>query len=345
MKLRKLLVVLALLVPGVSWCQIKISQLPAGTTPTGVELFPAVQSSNTVSLTLNQVVALTITNLNATTIGNLWSGCSTLTALFYGGVCQQVVQSIAVGTMPTGFTASVSQAGNIWTTNISYTAGQSANQFLATPNGGSGPLGLRTIVGSDIPATNLASNANGGVTGILQASNGGCGTSTLLACITALLPAQTGFNGYALTTNGSGTLSWQNSTVTQTSGTFATQISGCSSGGSGTLHYNKTGNIASIYSNGTISCNGSATTANFTMNSVPAAINPTNSQIVPCMMILAAATTGISGYCQVSANTITVWTAVWNSAFIVQGSLSSGYFASGVTRGIAAGFSLTYPLQ
>ena len=43
---------------------ISISQLPAGSSPTGVELVPAVQSSTTVSLTVEQIAALYATPAN-----------------------------------------------------------------------------------------------------------------------------------------------------------------------------------------------------------------------------------------------------------------------------------------
>ena len=48
---------------------IKISQLPAGATPTGVELIPAVQSATTVALTVDQILSLiTLASLGGTTL-------------------------------------------------------------------------------------------------------------------------------------------------------------------------------------------------------------------------------------------------------------------------------------
>lgn len=51
---------------------IKISQLPAGTTPTGTELVPAVQSATTVALTVNQILSLiTLVGLGGTTLADV----------------------------------------------------------------------------------------------------------------------------------------------------------------------------------------------------------------------------------------------------------------------------------
>jgi len=60
---------------------------------------------------------------------------------------------------------------------ITYTTGQAANNFLATPNGTTGALGLRSIVGGDLPAINLAASGAGGVTGNLPVTNLNSGTS------------------------------------------------------------------------------------------------------------------------------------------------------------------------
>lgn len=55
---------------------------------------------------------------------------------------------------PTGFTVSgspVTSSGNL---ALSYTTGLTANQFLATPNGSTGAMSLRSIVAADIPTLN-----------------------------------------------------------------------------------------------------------------------------------------------------------------------------------------------
>src|SRR5579859_1448427 len=54
---------------------------------------------------------------------------------------------------------------------------QTGNTVLAAPNGSSGNPTFRALVGADIPAINLASSANGGVTGNLPVANLNGGTS------------------------------------------------------------------------------------------------------------------------------------------------------------------------
>lgn len=56
-------------------------------------------------------------------------------------------------------------------------ASESANEVLASPNGSSGALGPRALVGADIPAINLATSGAGGVTGNLPVGNLNGGTS------------------------------------------------------------------------------------------------------------------------------------------------------------------------
>jgi len=51
------------------------------------------------------------------------------------------------------------------------------NLVIATPNGSTGQPKLRALVGADIPAANLASSSNGGVTGNLPVTNLNSGTS------------------------------------------------------------------------------------------------------------------------------------------------------------------------
>ena len=64
-----------------------------------------------------------------------------------GGTVQSVGQ-----VMPAGFTVSGSPVTGTGVLTVSYTSGETQNEFLATPNGGTGPLGLRTIVSPDLPA-------------------------------------------------------------------------------------------------------------------------------------------------------------------------------------------------
>jgi hypothetical protein len=57
-------------------------------------------------------------------------------------------------------------------------ASQTANTFFAAPSGSAGAPTFRAILGLDMPPINLASTANGGVTGTLPVANGGTGVTT-----------------------------------------------------------------------------------------------------------------------------------------------------------------------
>jgi hypothetical protein len=119
---------------------------------------------------------LPVTNLNSGTAASsttFWRGDGTwATPPGTGG---GTVNSVAA-TVPNGFTITGSPITNSGTLAITYTTGEAANNFLATPNGTTGALGLRAIVGGDLPAINLAASGAGGVTGNLPVTNLNSGT-------------------------------------------------------------------------------------------------------------------------------------------------------------------------
>jgi hypothetical protein len=80
-------------------------------------------------------------------------------------------------TMPSVFSVAGSPVTTSGTLAVTFATGQTQNQVLASPNGSSGAVGLRALVGADIPAANLASSTNGGVTGNLPVTNLNSGTS------------------------------------------------------------------------------------------------------------------------------------------------------------------------
>jgi hypothetical protein len=75
---------------------------------------------------------------------------------------------------PSWLTVGGSPVTSSGTLALSATTGLTANQFLATPNGSTGALGLRSILAADLPAISLTS----GVSGTLPVGNGGTGTTT-----------------------------------------------------------------------------------------------------------------------------------------------------------------------
>jgi hypothetical protein len=109
----------------------------------------------------------------------LWTGtCSASTFLRGDGACAGAGAVTSVGlTAPSVFSVSGSPVTSSGTLAITFATGQTANQFLASPNGSTGAVTLRSIVLADIPAINLAVSTNGGVTGNLPVTNLNSGTS------------------------------------------------------------------------------------------------------------------------------------------------------------------------
>ncbi|HUX66404.1 MAG TPA: hypothetical protein VMV31_02830, partial [Terriglobales bacterium] len=79
-------------------------------------------------------------------------------------------------TVPSWLSVSGSPVTGSGTLAVSAAGSQTANQFLATPNGAAGAVGLRAIAGADLPAINLAASGAGGVTGNLPVANLNSGT-------------------------------------------------------------------------------------------------------------------------------------------------------------------------
>jgi hypothetical protein len=124
------------------------------------------------------------TPATSTDVKTLWTGtCDASTYLRGDGACQAppgtgggTVNSVAQ-TVPAGFSVTGSPVTTTGTLAISYATGQAANKFLATPDGTTGALSLRSIVAGDLPAIDLTT----GVTGTLPVANGGTGAATLTA--------------------------------------------------------------------------------------------------------------------------------------------------------------------
>lgn len=118
------------------------------------------------------------TAATSTNVINLWSGtCNGTTVLKGDGTCGAVggsgtVTSVAL-TLPAWLSVSGSPITSSGTLAVTATSGQTQNQFLGTPNGSSGTVGLRSIVAADLPAISLTA----GVSGILPVANGGTNTA------------------------------------------------------------------------------------------------------------------------------------------------------------------------
>lgn len=115
--------------------------------------------------------------------GDAWDLISNGTSLD----CHQVVSSttggsgltsVGLSTTASWFTVGSSPLTANGTITINPTTGLTANEVLATPNGTTGAVAPRALVGADIPAVNLAGTGNGGVNGTLGVANGGTGATS-----------------------------------------------------------------------------------------------------------------------------------------------------------------------
>lgn len=80
-------------------------------------------------------------------------------------------------TVPSVFAVTGNPITTTGTLAVSFATGQTQNRVLASPNGSSGAVALRALVGADIPAISLATSGAGGVTGNLPVGNLNGGTS------------------------------------------------------------------------------------------------------------------------------------------------------------------------
>lgn len=167
-----------------------------------------------------------ITTAGTLTIGldiepqsTVWAASSTtssvpsfrkLNASDINGLSSGTVTSVGVN-LPSIFSTSgspVTTSGTIGAILVN----EPANTVFAGPNGSTGVPTFRSLVGADVPAANLATTGNGGVTGTLPgpnitpinlASNGNGGVTGTLAVTNGGTASSTGFlSGAALLGNG-----------------------------------------------------------------------------------------------------------------------------------------------
>lgn len=82
---------------------------------------------------------------------SVWNSNTSAWDAVAGGGGSGTVTSVAL-TTPSWLTVSGSPVTTSGTLAVSATTGQTANQFLATPNGSTGAVGLRAVVAADLPS-------------------------------------------------------------------------------------------------------------------------------------------------------------------------------------------------
>jgi hypothetical protein len=120
------------------------------------------------------------TPATSTDVKGLWTGtCDGTTYLRGDGSCQTPpgagggsVNSVSL-TAPTVFSVTGSPVTSTGTLALTFAGGQTANQFLASPNGAAGAVALRAIVAADIPSLDLVTKTTTTLTGLLKGTGSG----------------------------------------------------------------------------------------------------------------------------------------------------------------------------
>jgi hypothetical protein len=161
-----------------------VTLTPAPAIVAGSEVVFKAASGNSTACTLTvngTTYPLTKNGTTALVAGDIAAG-QIITAKFDGTNFQIIVPGSGGGgtvtsvglTVPSWLSVSGSPVTGSGTFAITATTGQTANQFLATPDGSTGAVGLRAIVAADLPAISLTA----GVSGVLPVANGGTGQAT-----------------------------------------------------------------------------------------------------------------------------------------------------------------------
>lgn len=299
-------------------------------------------SASTLSVAQNQGLGIFWDGSNYFTVRGMATG---------GGGGTGTVTSVAL-TVPSWLTVAGSPVTTSGTLAVTATSGQTANQVLATPNGSTGAVGLRSLLLADLPSTVVASvvndtNVTGSISGqaltfgwagTLAVARGGTGTAS---------------PGLVAGTNIAITGTWPNQTVA-TTGVVTTTGSPASGNlakfsGSGTItnadltgDVTTAGGVATTLATSGVSA-GSYTNANITVDAkgrVTAASNGSSSSPVfnpGRQMYYVVSTFTLTGYGE-------TFTISGSNSFATSGTtpiVSCVKFVSGSTSGSFAGWAGT----
>lgn len=239
-------------------------------------------------------------------------------------------------TTPSWLTVSGTPVTTAGTLAVTASTGQTANNFLATPNGSTGAVGLRTIVAADLPGT-ITSN-----------TSGNAGTATALAAT----PTQCSANQFATGIAASGNANCASITsagaLVGTSGTFtATFASGCTTTPTATFNYTTDGLTATLSLTGSnFTCTSNS--GQISITGTPAAAIPAHQHEVACYDVEDNGNPNLMAACRMtSGGTLSVGMCTTGSpgAPYVNCSPAGGNFTSSGTKGVTLGWTITYSLQ
>jgi len=144
------------------------------------------------------------TSATSTDVKSLWSGtCDNTTYLRGDGSCQTppgtgggTVNSVALSA-PSIFSVSGSPVTTTGTLGLTFAGGQTANQFLATPDGVAGAVALRSMVAADVPSLDLVTKTTTTLTGLLKGTGSGAPSAYTGTSCTNQFPRSINVSGAA----------------------------------------------------------------------------------------------------------------------------------------------------
>ena len=126
--------------------------------------------------------------------------------------------SVGLSTNLSFMTVGASPLTTNGTLTLNGTTGETANEFVATPNGSTGVVGLRTIAAADVPTLNQSTSGNAATATALAATPSQCsGTGSVALGVAASGNSNCGYPSQSYV---QAYLTGSNVTMTNTTGTF-----------------------------------------------------------------------------------------------------------------------------